>query len=282
MAGLRFARRGAKATRGAFGDQFSPRWHVYTMHRMDADGGNLRTLSFHDTNEWFPTVSHTGQILYDRWDYIDRDAVTHQNLWAMRPDGTNPLAVWGNASPTPHCSFQPQPIPESGKIIFTASAHHSITGGSIAIVDPSVSDNSQKAILRITPSIPFPEAEGSDIREYYNAPWPLSEKYYLVAYSPVPLVWEPRANPANALGIYLLDAFGNRELIYRDLEIGSTNPCPLVPRSDPARIAKHLVSRRPAHRRDDPGRRLPGVGQRAARQRSRNSASCRFSPKPRP
>ncbi len=151
----------------------------------------------------------------------------------MRPDGTNPVAVWGNASPTPHCSFQPQPIPESGKIIFTASAHHSVTGGSIAIVDPSVSDNSQKAILRITPSIPFPEAEGSDIREYYNAPWPLSEKYYLVAYSPVPLVWEPGANPANALGIYLLDAFGNRELIYRDLEIGSTNPCPLVPRSTP-------------------------------------------------
>ena len=231
--GIAFCSTRRKGYARCFGDQFSPRWHVYTMHRMDADGGNLRTLSFHDTNEWFPTVSHTGQILYDRWDYIDRDAVTHQNLWAMRPDGTNPVAVWGNASPTPHCSFQPQPIPESGKIIFTASAHHSVTGGSIAIVDPSVSDNSQKAILRITPSIPFPEAEGSDIREYYNAPWPLSEKYYLVAYSPVPLVWEPGANPANALGIYLLDAFGNRELIYRDLEIGSTNPCPLVPRSTP-------------------------------------------------
>ena len=61
----------------------------------------------------------------------------------------------------------------------------------------------------------------------YNSPWPLSEKYYLVAYSPVPLAWEPQANPANALGIYLLDRFGNRELIYRDLEIGSSNPCPL-------------------------------------------------------
>ena len=81
-----------------FGGQFSPRWHVYTLHRMDADGANLRTLSFHDTNEWFPTVAPRGQILYSRWDYIDRDAVTHQNLWACRPDGTNPSRVWGNAT----------------------------------------------------------------------------------------------------------------------------------------------------------------------------------------
>ena len=58
------------------------------------DGSSLRTLSFHDTNEWFPCVSQTGHILYARWDYIDRDAVTHQNLWASRPDGTNPVALF--------------------------------------------------------------------------------------------------------------------------------------------------------------------------------------------
>jgi len=231
--GIAFCSTRRKGYARCFGGQFSPRWHVYTLHRMDADGRNLRTLSFHDTNEWFPTVAHSGVILYSRWDYIDRDAVTHQSLWATRPDGTNPVAVWGNASARPHCSFQAQPIPGSQKIIFTASAHHSITGGTIAIVDPAVSANSQQAIQRITPAIRFPEAEERNIPEYYAAPWPLSEKYYLVAYSPAPLVWEPQPNPANALGIYVLDVFGNRELIYRDLAIGSTNPCPLVPRPTP-------------------------------------------------
>ncbi len=216
-----------------FGGQFSRRWHIYTLHRMDGDGSNLRTLSFHDTNEWFPTVSNTGHILYARWDYIDRDAVTHQNLWAMRPDGTNPVAIWGNATPKPHCTFQMQPIPNSSKVIFTASAHHSVAGGPICILDPTVHDNDQAAITRITPEIPFPEAESRNIREYYTAPWPLSEDYYLVAYSPKPLVWEPRANPADALGIYLLDRFDNRELLYRDPQIGSTNPCPLIPRPAP-------------------------------------------------
>jgi hypothetical protein len=224
-----------------FGGQFSQRWHVYTLHRMNDDGTLMRLLSAHDTNEWFPTVLDTGRILYSRWDYIDRDAVTHQNLWAMRPDGTNPVAVWGNATSSPHCAFQAQPIPGSGKIVFTASAHHSITGGSLVIVDPSVGDNGHAAIRRITPEIPFPEAEGMDIQEYYDAPWPLSEQFFLVAYSPTPLVWEPGANARNALGIYLLDTFGNRELIYRDPDIGCTNPCPLVPRPAPPVISSSLA-----------------------------------------
>ena len=223
-----------------FGGAFSRRWHVYTLHRVDLDGSNLRTLSFHDTNEWFPAVSNRGHVLYARWDYIDRDAVTHQNLWSTRPDGTNPVAVWGNATSSPHCTFQLQPIPGSGKVVFTASAHHSIAGGSIAVVDPTVADNGQEAITRITPEIPFPEAEGRDIKEYYTAPWPLSEKYFLVGYSPTPLVWEPGANGENALGIYLLDVFGNRELIYRDPQIGSTNPSPLVARPAPPVIHSAL------------------------------------------
>jgi len=229
-----------------FGGQFSRRWHVYTLHRMDGDGRNIRTLSFHDTNEWFPAVSHTGHIVYARWDYIDRDAVTHQNLWATRPDGTNPVALWGNATATPHCAFQAQPIPGTGKFLFTASAHHSITAGSIAIVDPTVAVDGQAAITRITPEIVFPEAEGRDIREYYGSPWPLSEKHYLVAYSPVPLVWEPGANAPAAMGLYYLDAFGNRELVYRDPQIGSENPCPLVARPAPPVLESMLAQDAPA------------------------------------
>jgi len=101
------------------------------------------------------------------------------------------------------------------------------------MVDAAAGANGQGPITRITPEVPFPEAETRDVREYYAAPWPLSEDYYLVAYSPKPLVWEPGANTADALGIYLLDRFGNRELLYRDPEIGSTNPCPLRARPAP-------------------------------------------------
>jgi len=223
-----------------FGGQFSRRWHVYTLHRMACDGSGLRRLSSHDTNEWFPTVLPDGRVLYARWDYIDRDAVTHQNLWTTRPDGSNPATLWGNATKSPHCAFQAKAIPSSGRIVFTASAHHSITAGSIAVVDPSVDYDGHAAITRITTDVPFPEAESRNLVEYYSAPWPLSERYFLVAYSPLPLVWEPGANPPAALGIYLLDAAGNRELIYRDPDIGCTNPIPLGARPMPPALPSAL------------------------------------------
>ncbi len=219
-----------------FGPEYSDRWDCYTIHCMGADGGNLRPISANDVNEWFPTVSHRGYLLFARWDYIDRDAVTHQTLWSMRPDGANPIAVWGNATPKPHCTFQAKSIPGSGKIVFIASAHHSITAGPVCVVDPTVDVNSHAAITRVTPG-PFPEAESSQIPEYYESPWPLSEKYFLVAYSADRLRFQgehpSNPNPDNALGIYLLDAAGNRELLYRDPQISSTNPTPLAPRPVP-------------------------------------------------
>jgi len=217
-------RRGGYAR--CFGAQFGDRWHVYTLHRMDGDGGNLRTLSYHETNEWFPTVLNDGSVAYARWDYVDRHAVLHQNLWRTNPDGTSPVVLWGNHTQTPHCSFEAQPIPGSDRLICTASAHHSITGGSLMIVDPKVDYDGQAAVERITPEVPFPEAEGW-IDHYYATPWPLSEDFYLVSYSHERLIPEPHPNVPNALGLYLLDRWGNRELLYRDPAIGATSPVPL-------------------------------------------------------
>jgi len=233
--GIAFCSTRRKGYSRCFGGAFSHRWDSYTVHRMDGDGASIRALSFNDVSEWFPSVSNTGDLLYARWDYIDRDAVTHQNLWAMRPDGCNPVAVWGNASPKPHCTFQAKAIPGSNKIVFIASAHHALTAGPVCLLDPAIDANSLDAVTRITP-LPFPEAEGA-LQEYYTSPWPLSEKYFLVAYSPMRLRFEGESrhspNPANALGIYLIDAAGNRELIYRDPIIGSTSPIPLRPRPRP-------------------------------------------------
>ena len=228
--GIAFVSTRRRSYSRCFGPSFSNRWHSYTLHRMNADGSGLHILSLNDVSEWFPTVAHTGEILFARWDYIDRDAVTHQNLWAVRPDGTNPSAVWGNASPKPHCTFQAQAIPGRRKIAFIASAHHAITGGPVCVLDPTVDPNSQEAITRITPG-PYPEAESREIPEYYASPWPLSEKYFLVAYSRDRLIFEGGhpPNPDGALGLYLLDAAGNRELLYRDAQLGSTSPMPLRP-----------------------------------------------------
>jgi hypothetical protein len=244
--GIAFCSTRRRAYSRCFGPEYSKRWHSYTIHRMEGDGKNIRILSVNDVSEWFPCVSNTGHLLFARWDYIDRDAVTHQNLWAMRPDGTNQMAVWGNATPRPHCMFQARQIPNSRKIVFVASAHHAVTGGPVCILDPAVDANSRpEAVTRVTPQ-PFPEAEGSP-KEYYEAVWPLSERLFLASYSFKPLVFQGgRYNPRNALGIYLLDAGGNRELLYRDPKISSTTPIPLSARPAPPALPGTPPSDSPA------------------------------------
>ncbi|MCC7495507.1 MAG: hypothetical protein IT204_24365 [Fimbriimonadaceae bacterium] len=238
-----------KAYSRCFGGGFSRRWHSYTLHRLEA-AGEPRILSVNDVNEWFPTVGHDGRLLFARWDYIDRDAVTHQNLWAARPDGTNPVAVWGNAAPAPHCTFQAKPVPGSRRIVFIASAHHAITGGPLCLLDPAVDPNRLDAVRRLTPG-PLPEAEAGAVSEYYNAPWPLSEDLFLIAYSADPLVFEGQhpttPNPDHALGLYLLDAAGNRELLYRDGELSATNPQPLAARPAPPALPSSLPAAAPSH-----------------------------------
>lgn len=219
---------------------FADRWHSYTVFRMKPDGSDIRQLSWNDVNEWFPSVSNSGHLLFARWDYIDRDAVTHQNLWSMRPDGTNPMAVWGNETPKPHCTFQAKSVPGSSKIVCVASAHHAITGGPVMLIDPTVHNNSQEAVTRLTPG-PYPEAESTAMPEWYNAPWPLSEKLFLVAYSRDALMFEPsRDNPDSALGLYVMDDQGNRELLYRDGKIGATCPTPLAVRPTPPQLPSVL------------------------------------------
>lgn len=70
----------------------------------------------------------------------------------------------------------------------------------------------------------------------------MSEDYYLCSYDAEAALDKGRAR--GNYGIYLVDAFGNKELIYRDSEIASQNPIPLRPRPTPP-IASDLIKRAP-------------------------------------
>lgn len=221
------------------GDHYRP-VAVYTLHVMDKDGGNLRALSPFENFEWTPSVANDGRVIYARWDYVDRDNMPYMKLWATNPDGTNPQIVYGNFTRNPHCVFEARSIPGSHKMVFTASAHHSITGGSLAILDPLRAMDGLEAIQRLTPEVCFPEVEGWP-QTYYVNPFPLSEKYFLTAWSNQPLRSEGSGNSANSVGIYLYDAFGNLELIYRDPRISCMYPIPLKPRCKPPAISSAVA-----------------------------------------
>lgn len=213
------------------GDAWRP-VSIYTLHVINPDGTGLCPLSPFENFEWTPAVGADGRILFARWDYVDRSNMPYMSLWATNPDGTDPRIVYGNFTTNPHCIFEARPIPGSNKLIFTASAHHSITGGSLVLLDPDRDVDGDAALTRITPEVCFPESEGWP-QTYYANPWPLSEDFYLVSWSDQPLLGEGSSNPLNARGIYLYDAFGNLELLYRDRELSCWWPMPLRSRPRP-------------------------------------------------
>ncbi len=210
---------------------------VFTLHVMDGDGRRMRAISAFENFEWTPAVAHDGRILYARWDYIDRFNGHFMSLWSTNPDGTNGQLVYGNYTEKPQCIFEARPVPGSHKLVFTAVAHHSNMGGSLVLLDRSVGSEYDAPLTRITPEVVYPEAEGWPDAYYLN-PWPLSEDYFLTAWSdrrlpPHSRVESNEQNPVNAAGIYLYDVFGNLELIYRDPAISSMYPIPVRTRPLP-------------------------------------------------
>ncbi len=213
------------------GDEYRP-VAVYTLHVMDRDGGDLRQISPFEMFEWTPSVGHDGSILYARWDYVDRDAMPYMSLWSTKPDGTDTRAVFGNYTRSPHCIFEARPIPDSQKMIFTASAHHGNTAGSLVLLDPRKGADGNAPMKRLTPEVPFPEIEAWP-ETYFANPYPLSEDHYIVAWSDKPLVNAGKEIGAGDMGIYLYDSFGNLSLIYRDPTISCMYPMPIRPRPRP-------------------------------------------------
>jgi len=235
---------------------------VHAMAIANADGSNPQVISFHETHEWDPAVLNDGRIIYTRWDYVDRHAVHYQQLWSVRPDGSDVRAFYGNNTFNPVGVWEARPVPGSNLVMATAGAHHAMTAGSIITLDVSQAMDGAKPISRLTPDALFPESESRVQRWHapagitsapivpveekrwpghcYRTPYPLSENYFLASYSFDPLIGEPQANPANMFGLYLIDRFGNKELIYRDVNIASLWPMPMRARSRPPVLASTL------------------------------------------
>lgn len=209
---------------------------VYTLHTMDPDGRGLTAISPFEMFEWEPSIAHDGTILYSRWDYVDRWNMPFMSLWSIQPDGANARLVYGNYTVSPHCTFEPQSIPGSSKIVFTASGHHSQTMGSLVLLDPAVGTEGADPITRLTPEVVFPEVEGWP-HTYYANPWPLSDRLYLVSWGVEDQVREGQRRASNGMGVYLYDAtLGVLELLHRDSEISSMYPIPVRPRQLPPAI----------------------------------------------
>ncbi|MCY3019935.1 MAG: NPCBM/NEW2 domain-containing protein [Planctomycetota bacterium] len=211
---------------------------TYTLYDMAADGTDINCLSFHETNEWNPSVTHDGRIIYTRWDYVDRHGCVAHLPWITTLDGTDSRALHGNFAPRqlrPDMELSVRAVPNSHKYLALAAPHHGQAFGSVVLIDPHVPDDDAMApVKRVTPEVGFPESQGG--AQVYGTPWPLSDDYYLCVYDPA---MQPGTGVQGGryvrgnYAIYLVDSFGNKELIYRDPDIGCMSPMPLRPTKMP-------------------------------------------------
>ena len=201
---------------------------AYVLYRMDRDGQNTRRLSYANLSEWKPSVMSDGHILWTRSEYLDKGADFGHTLWTIRPDGTHPVLVFGNN--TPNCYSQAHEVPGTHEIVCTLMSHGDHQGP-IALIDRSKGPFDTQAITNITPDT-RPHYQMS--RSHFDAfrdPYPVSRDHFLVSHNP---------DNHHNWALYVIDRYGNRELLYVDPEISSKRPAPLQARPRPPVLATSL------------------------------------------
>jgi hypothetical protein len=197
---------------------------AFVLFRMDANGGDMRPLSFANLSEWSPAVMRDGRILWTRSEYIDKGADFGHTLWAVRPDGTHPELIFGNN--TPNCYINGREVPGTREILCTLFSHGGDHNGPLGLVDMGRRPFDTNAITNITPDTTPRYNMNWPRQECWRDPVPVTRDYFLASHA-----------PADRFGLYVADRWGNRELLYLDPDIGSMSPSPLRPEPKPPVLA---------------------------------------------
>ena len=207
------------------------------LYVMKPDGSGMRRLSVNKDGDYLPHTLDDGSIAYTRWEYHERSWAFIQSIWTVRPDGTGADAIFKQHFVNPWALEDTRSIPDSRKLVSIAAGHHTLAVGPLVVVDAAKGINEPRGIGIVTPGVKPPEGgmdgvlvpEGgvADGAGFYSTPWALSEKFFLVAYN------YGKETDATGYALYLVDVFGNKELVYRDPTISCFIPMPLRARQRP-------------------------------------------------
>ena len=207
------------------------------LYRMDADGGKVEKLTNSALNESTPCVGNDGRILYTRWEYVDKGAVSVKALWAVNPDGTGSSEVYGADIALPPTLIQGRQIPGKGSLyVILGTPHYPQNSiGTVIRIDASKNTRTREPMTYITPDVDVRgeagfwfDPAGKWGMRLFKDPYPLSEKQFLVSLNPT-------GNPKEKTnwGLVLLEESGDTKPIYQDATIGCFEPMPLRPRTKP-------------------------------------------------
>ncbi|MCT4587529.1 MAG: hypothetical protein N4A71_06885 [Carboxylicivirga sp.] len=206
------------------------------LYRMNADGSNIIQVGKSTLFEGHSALMNDGRIIYDRWEYVDRNFGDAQGLWTVNPDGTKHAIFYGNNMNSPGGIIDPRPLPNSNLMLCIFGSCHDRPWGALALIDRSLGVDGEQSVVKIWPE-QARELIGKgnwdtfmQLDERYEDPFPISQNQFLVSKS----VGQNTKN--RKMGLYLTGMDGNETLLYEDLKLGCFDPMPLAPRYRPIDI----------------------------------------------
>jgi formylglycine-generating enzyme required for sulfatase activity len=199
----------------------------------DAEGNRTRMLTFDQESNWYPSLLHDGRVLYTRYEYAN---VSHQfgrRLFHMNPDGSSQMEYYGSNSYWPNSIFYARAVPgHPTMVVGVVCGHHGPNRtGRLVLFDPARGRRETAGAVQTIPGYGKPvervvadQLYGDDWPKFVH-PWPLSDKYFLVA--------ARLCAEQTEYALYLVDVFDNMTQLCRLPEHSLLEPIPLRPRPVP-------------------------------------------------
>jgi autotransporter-associated beta strand protein len=232
----------------------------HNLYRMDADGANITQIAKSTLFEGHPSLMSDGRILYDRWEYVDRDFGDAQGLWTSDPEGTEHAIYFGNNTSSPGGVLDAQEIPGTHMAVCTFVACHDKPWGAIAIIDRRLARDGAPAVVRTWPDGLLSWVK---VNSFVNGDYDIFAATSPKQEDPFPLVdlatgvggryflCSRNTGVGEHMALYLLDATDGSATLLHDEGIGDVgcfDPMPLAPRNRPGVVTS------PRKYDDTPGR----------------------------
>jgi len=213
------------------------------LYPMDAEGSNVRQLTFDQDDDSYPSVMNNGRVMYTRWEYAGTPHFFMRLVFQMNPDGSGQEELYGSNSWWPNAVYGERSLTgHPTRFVGIVSGHHGDRRmGELVIFDPAAGRQEVSGVVQRIPGWGRkvePIIKDTLVNESwpkFMSPWPRSEKYFLVACKPT---------RRSDWGIYLADVFDNLLLIREVAGSVLTEPIPFVRRPTPAVLPDKVQAER--------------------------------------
>jgi hypothetical protein len=224
------------------------------------DGKYLRRISYDQAHIAYPSVLSSGEVVYSRWDYNDKNHTYAHALFVMNPDGSRQRQYYGENSWWPTALYYARQIPGTNKVMAIVGGYHTGQSGQVGIIDANQGIANGVGVLLLAPvRLPRDDTQGSwgtalnglsltayiakwGTTSFDPAVFPKANAYPNDGWTSGPYSW-PYPFDENAMlvcesgGLYFMTADGQKQLIVSG---PCATPVPVIARNTPPVLASTL------------------------------------------